>query len=270
MLKDSEKHPFNNTKDLVSFLGWFQTGFFQDQMRWGNKRADPELVEGFLVLGLNAFNVLVCYDLVEIGTYDRVAPKRKDVFRSLISVREVTTVVVVHNHPNGDPTPSTDDIELTRNYREIATILGYIFRDHIIIGRTSTVSILENNKYMMSGGDAISLSPPKPKPVVSEESDASNVLIFDRRPKQNNAITQEQVVSKNTQFPSDWVDGKPPGWEPDMEIPIVSNGSVYCSATRIGFWGQMFTLKVPAPDWKPWDNSMVKKLKRNGGKPYEL
>jgi hypothetical protein len=273
MLKNSKDHPFNTTRELVNFLGWFQTGFFQDQMRYGNKRGDPELVEGFLVLGLDAFNVLVCYDLVEIGTYNRVAPRRKDVFRTLVGVKEVVVVVVVHNHPDGDPTPSNEDMELTRNYREIASILGYIFKDHIIIGRTSSVSITENNKYMM-GGEVISLSPNKPKSVVTtevlENSETSNIITFDRRQKPRDMITtKEQGISK-PQFPPDWIDGKPPGWEPDMEIPIIYNGTICCSATKIGFWGHMLTMQVPAPDWKPWDNSMVKKLKRNGGKPYEL
>jgi len=63
---------------------------------------------------------------------------------SLRAVREGSpALIVVHNHPSGDPTPSQDDVEMTRQMVEAGQLLGIDVLDHIVIGRQSFVSLRE-------------------------------------------------------------------------------------------------------------------------------
>src|SRR5881296_1693253 len=55
--------------------------------------------------------------------------------------RFTTSIVLVHNHPSGDPTPSQADIQMTRNIVDIATPLGIVVHDHIIVGKQGHASL---------------------------------------------------------------------------------------------------------------------------------
>ena len=58
-------------------------------------------------------------------------------------------IILVHNHPTGDPTPSFQDIKFTQNVEQASKILGIQLLDHIVIGNTDYVSIFsERNKFM--------------------------------------------------------------------------------------------------------------------------
>lgn len=70
----------------------------------------------------------------------------RDVF--LPVVREsAAAVVLVHNHPSGDPTPSQEDIAITRRLREVGDLMGVRVLDHIVIGRGSYVSLVEGGYW---------------------------------------------------------------------------------------------------------------------------
>jgi DNA repair protein RadC len=98
--------------------------------------------ELFLVVGIDIRNGLL--DVVECarGSVAGVEVHPREVFRPLIRMAAAGGVLV-HNHPSGDPTPSPEDIELTRRLREVGTLLGIPIVDHVVIGDRSFRSIAE-------------------------------------------------------------------------------------------------------------------------------
>ncbi|HND62450.1 MAG TPA: DNA repair protein RadC [Opitutaceae bacterium] len=91
-------------------------------------------VEKFWVLCLNRKHRLLKRVEVSSGTATSALAHPREVFR--IAVREgATGVICVHNHPSGDPSPSSADIQITRQLRESARIIDIDFVDHVIIGR---------------------------------------------------------------------------------------------------------------------------------------
>ena len=63
-------------------------------------------------------------------------------------VREAAAAVIfVHNHPSGDPTPSKEDIEITRRLREVGDVMGVRVLDHIIIGKGRYVSFVDDGYW---------------------------------------------------------------------------------------------------------------------------
>jgi len=100
--------------------------------------------EVFLVLVLDTRNRLLNRALVSVGILDSALVHCREVFRSSI-VLGGAAVILVHGHPSGDPTPSAEDVKLTRQMVQAGEILGIRVLDHIIIGRKS-----ENNKGYLS------------------------------------------------------------------------------------------------------------------------
>lgn len=98
--------------------------------------------EVFLSIGVDIRNRLL--DVVEVarGTVLGVEVHPREVFRPLIRMAAAGGVLV-HNHPSGDPTPSTEDLELTRRLREVGRVLGIPIIDHVVIGGNSFRSLAE-------------------------------------------------------------------------------------------------------------------------------
>jgi DNA repair protein RadC len=98
--------------------------------------------EVFIVVGIDVRNRLL--DVVECarGTVSNVEVHPRDVFRPLIRMA-ASGGVLVHNHPSGDPTPSAEDLSLTRRLRDIGALLGIPIVDHIVVGDAKYISIGE-------------------------------------------------------------------------------------------------------------------------------
>lgn len=96
--------------------------------------------ENFVVLFLNSKNVLISRELVSIGTLNAALVHPRDVFRLAIEVN-AAAMICVHNHPSGDPSPSPEDISLTKRLMESGQIMGIDVLDHVIIGRDGWVSL---------------------------------------------------------------------------------------------------------------------------------
>jgi DNA repair protein RadC len=90
--------------------------------------------ECFQVLLLNAKNGLMNRIMVTLGLADSASAHPREVFRSAIS-EGALALVLVHNHPSGDTTPSSEDLRLTRQLIEAGKIIGISVMDHVIIGR---------------------------------------------------------------------------------------------------------------------------------------
>jgi DNA repair protein RadC len=98
--------------------------------------------EVFISIGVDIRNGLL--DVVEVarGTVAGVEVHPREVFRPLIRMAAAGGVLV-HNHPSGDPTPSAEDLELTRRLREVGRVLGLPIIDHVIVGDRSFRSLAE-------------------------------------------------------------------------------------------------------------------------------
>jgi len=93
-------------------------------------------VEHFQVLLLNTRRKLIRVDQVSQGTLDTILVHPREVFKSAVAA-SASAIVLVHNHPSGDPTPSEADIKVTRDLIRAGHVLKIEVLDHIILGRRS-------------------------------------------------------------------------------------------------------------------------------------
>ncbi|MBL0214210.1 MAG: DNA repair protein RadC [Myxococcales bacterium] len=117
-------------------------GRAEDVFRCVKPRVAGLTQEVFISIGVDIRNGLL--DIVEVarGTVLGVEVHPREVFRPLIRMAAAGGVLV-HNHPSGDPTPSSEDLELTRRLREVGRVLGIPIIDHIVIGDNSFRSLAE-------------------------------------------------------------------------------------------------------------------------------
>jgi DNA repair protein RadC len=95
--------------------------------------------ECFLTLYLDSRNHLIGEAEVSVGSLDTTLAHPREVFERAIRAG-AANVIVVHNHPSGDPTPSDDDVRLTRRLVEAGKILGIRLLDHVVVCRNSHYS----------------------------------------------------------------------------------------------------------------------------------
>ncbi len=93
--------------------------------------------EQFRVLFLDKKNALIADEVHQTGTVDHTPVYPREVARRALELA-ATAIILVHNHPSGDPTPSRADIDMTRQVVEAAKALNIVVHDHIIIGRDGT------------------------------------------------------------------------------------------------------------------------------------
>ena len=98
--------------------------------------------EQLRVLCLDTKNHVVAMQTVYQGTVNSSAVRAAEVYRPAIS-RNCPSVIVTHNHPSGDPTPSPEDVRTTQQLRQAGELLDIELLDHIVIGRQQWVSLKE-------------------------------------------------------------------------------------------------------------------------------
>ncbi|MDF0541995.1 DNA repair protein RadC [Sphingobium sp. H39-3-25] len=96
-------------------------------------------IERVRVLHLNARNQLIRDEVMSEGSVDQAAIYTREVIRRAIDLGSAS-LILVHNHPSGDPAPSRADIDVTRNIVEAGKRLGIAVHDHIIIGASGHTS----------------------------------------------------------------------------------------------------------------------------------
>ena len=97
-------------------------------------------VEIFRILFLDKRNGLIADEIQQSGTVDHTPVYPREVVRRALELN-ASALILVHNHPSGDPTPSQADIKMTREIADIAKPLGVILHDHIIVGRNGHASL---------------------------------------------------------------------------------------------------------------------------------
>jgi DNA repair protein RadC len=94
-------------------------------------------VEHFIVLLLNTRRRLIRIEHISQGTLDSIHVHAREVFKHAIAAN-AAAIVLVHNHPSGDPTPSEADIKVTRDLIRAGQLLKIEVLDHVILGRRTT------------------------------------------------------------------------------------------------------------------------------------
>lgn len=95
--------------------------------------------EQFRVLYLDRRNILLRDEWVADGTVDHAPVYPREVVRRALEL-SASALILVHNHPSGDPTPSRADIDMTRQVVEAARVFGLQVHDHLVVGREGTAS----------------------------------------------------------------------------------------------------------------------------------
>jgi len=98
-----------------------------------------EPVEQFRILFLDRKNRLIADEILGKGTIDRAPVYPREIVKRALAL-EATAIILAHNHPSGDPTPSQSDIDMTFTIVETCEAVGISVHDHLVIGREEIAS----------------------------------------------------------------------------------------------------------------------------------
>lgn len=130
--KQKKTIPLQNRSDILPLL----------------KDIATERQEHFVVLSLNSERCLIRKRIVFIGTVNAVIAHPREIFAGAIEDR-ASSIIVAHNHPSGDPTPSGQDIAATEQLMKAGEILGIELVEHLIVANDRWFSFGESNKAMI-------------------------------------------------------------------------------------------------------------------------
>ena len=101
-----------------------------------------ETKEMFLTLHLDGKNRIIAMDLVSMGSLNQSIVHPREVFKTAL-LSNAAALILIHQHPTGDPNPSSEDINITRRLKEAGELMGIRILDHIIIGDGEYLSFVE-------------------------------------------------------------------------------------------------------------------------------
>lgn len=110
---------------------------YMDEMRYLQK-------EHFRILLLDTKNQIIVTEEISVGTLNASIVHPRDVFKAAIK-RNANSIILIHNHPSGDPTPSNEDINITNRLIDAGNLIGIKVLDHLIIGDNRYISFKEKN-----------------------------------------------------------------------------------------------------------------------------
>jgi DNA repair protein RadC len=96
--------------------------------------------EQFRILFLDKRNQLIVDEVQQTGTVDHTPVYPREVVKRALEL-SATALILVHNHPSGDPTPSHADIQMTQTIIDVAKPLGIAVHDHIVVGKDGHTSL---------------------------------------------------------------------------------------------------------------------------------
>ncbi|TXL70233.1 JAB domain-containing protein [Vineibacter terrae] len=114
-------------------------GSWQKLIDYCHAALQYEKTEQFRILFLDRKNVLIADEVQQRGTVDHTPVYPREVVKRALAL-SASALILVHNHPSGDPTPSRADIEMTKEVKAAAKALGIEVHDHLVIGRKSHAS----------------------------------------------------------------------------------------------------------------------------------
>ena len=127
MLRPATREQITSPADLAALL-MAQMGLLEQEELW--------------LVSLTTKNHVIAIDTIYRGTIDSSTIRSAEIFKTALR-RNAASVIVAHNHPSGDVTPSPEDVAVTRDIAEGGKLLGCTLRDHLIIGHGRWVSLRE-------------------------------------------------------------------------------------------------------------------------------
>ena len=125
---ENKRISFNSPSDVFNYV----------------KHLSKDRQEKMLVLYTNTLNELLGEEIVAVGSLNVLSVQPRDIFFPAIKYNAYG-LILVHNHPNGNPYPSKEDIQFTNLVKELADKLGFTLLDHIIVGKREFYSFLNDN-----------------------------------------------------------------------------------------------------------------------------
>jgi DNA repair protein RadC len=116
----------------------------EDVFDYFHERLKDKKQEEFWVLMLNAKNHIIAERFTNKGIADSAITHPREIFRDAIK-NSASKIILIHNHPSGDPTPSQEDLDITKNIMKLGDELGIKVLDHVILGRDRFWSFKEEN-----------------------------------------------------------------------------------------------------------------------------
>jgi len=98
---------------------------------------------------LNSKNIINSAELISKGNLTSSIVHPREILKAAI-LSNSASIIIVHNHPSGNPDPSMDDIEVTKKINKACKIMGICLLEHVIIGRESNYSFRKNYEYIFS------------------------------------------------------------------------------------------------------------------------
>jgi len=102
--------------------------------------------EEFRIVLLNIKCEIITIRTISVGSLSSSLVHPREVFKEAV-LSSAAAIICVHNHPSGDPTPSRDDIELTKRLAEVGKLMGIEVYDHVIIGDNRYISMKQENLF---------------------------------------------------------------------------------------------------------------------------
>ena len=113
-----------------------------DVYRFLQRRARAWDREHFLMLPLDGKNRVLGFEVVSVGTLSASLVHPREVFKAAI-LANAAAIVVAHNHPSGDPTPSAEDRAITQRLKQAGELLGVRVLDHVVLGADRYYSFVD-------------------------------------------------------------------------------------------------------------------------------
>lgn len=142
---------------LVRLVKNLCAAYLEQQMKTADVLSTPEAVtrfakmklaglkhEAFMVVYVNVKNMVIGHEIVNEGTVDHAVVYPRRIIESALATH-AAGLILVHNHPSGDPEPSPEDRKLTRNIVDAARTMDIRVLDHVVVGRAGHYSFHENN-----------------------------------------------------------------------------------------------------------------------------
>jgi DNA repair protein RadC len=101
-----------------------------------------EVKEKFIVVCLSSFKKIIKFEVISVGNLDSSIVHPREVFKTAIE-NNSKSIILIHNHPSGNPEPSREDISVTQRIVESGKVLGIPVEDHIIIAGNSYTSFVQ-------------------------------------------------------------------------------------------------------------------------------
>jgi DNA repair protein RadC len=101
--------------------------------------------EAFYGVYLDTRNQVLAVEMISLGSLNASIVHPREVFKPALRL-SAASLLVVHNHPSGDPDPSEDDLAITRRLQEAGEVLGIPLLDHVILGKAAYFSLKEDGQ----------------------------------------------------------------------------------------------------------------------------